>query len=160
MLLYLDSRMLSWIAPITAIRQSSYCSIVAILILEIGCFILTKTWNSSFTIVIMNSLSITITIRSRIGAFEVRKYNIENPTKLTESHWVHLEPFIEILHFGNSLEMIWYYWIADTHYFRYLSDTLIKVLFDYCFQMLLVNNRWSSITIVKSFIPTSGLPAA
>ena len=57
-------------------------------------------------------------------------------------------------------EIVWNYWNAGTHSLSHFSDTLMWVLFNKCFQMLVINCRWLSSTlwIIKIFfIPTMEL---
>ena len=62
-------------------------------------------------------------------------------------------PFIEFLHLANFLVIIWYCWNCLTHF----SDTCILVLFNQCFQMLVISYGWMSsvILIFEIHIPTT-----
>ena len=56
--------------------------------------------------------------------------------------------FIDFLYLANLILMNWHFWSADSHCLKHFSDTLTWVLFNNCFQILVINCVWMTSTLI------------
>lgn len=89
--------------------------------------------------------------------FEDAAANTLQSVELFNYHWIDVKQFIDFLQLANFLELVCYFWNADTYHLIHFANTLTLVLFDKSFQILIVNSRWMSSTILifKTRIPSS-----